>query len=80
MRDQRKVCEMSLYVWIQDGLRTSVAEWRPVLVQQIHQLFTKEPEIWRRIKMMFDSNDLTGTVRLAINKMFKDWFKINVQS
>ena len=80
MCDQRKVCEMSLYVWIQDGLRTGVAEWRPVLVQRIHQLFTKEPEIWRRIKMMFDSNDLTGTVRLPINRMFKDWFKINVQS
>ena len=38
MRDQRKVREMSLYVGIQDGLRTGVAEGRAVLVQQIHQL------------------------------------------
>ena len=38
MCDEGKVCEMSLDVWIQDGLRTGVAQWRPVLVQQVHQL------------------------------------------
>ena len=38
MSDQREVGEMSLDVWIQDGLRPSVAQRRPVLVQQIHQL------------------------------------------
>ena len=32
------MCEMSLDVWIQDGLRTGVAQWRPVLVQKVHQL------------------------------------------
>ena len=47
VRDEREVSEMSLYTGLQQGLRPGVAQGGPVLVQQVHQLITKESE--RRI-------------------------------
>ena len=38
--DHGEVSEVSLYTGIQDWLGSSVAQRGPVLVQQIHQLFT----------------------------------------
>ena len=36
--DEREVSEMSLNTGVQQGLRPGVAEGRPVLVQEVHQL------------------------------------------
>lgn len=33
------MCEMALDAGIQDMLRSSIAQWGSVLVQQVHQLF-----------------------------------------
>ena len=45
MSDAGEVRQMSLYCWIQNGLRIGVAQWRSILVQQIHQLFTDNTKI-----------------------------------
>lgn len=37
--NEREMCEVSLDGWLQDYLRPSVAQRRPVLVQQVHQFF-----------------------------------------
>ena len=37
--DERKVRQMALDVRFQDDLRPRVAQGRPVLVEQVHQLF-----------------------------------------
>ena len=44
MGDLREVGEVSLNVWLQDGVGSGVAEGRTILIQQIHQLFTQKPE------------------------------------
>ena len=38
MCDEREVSEMSLNTGVQQGLGPGVAEGRPVLVQEVHQL------------------------------------------
>ena len=45
MSDAGEVRQMSLYCWIQNGLRIGVAQWRSILVQQIHQLFADNTKI-----------------------------------
>ena len=47
VRDKRKVRQMALDIWLQDDLRSSVAQWRPVLVEQVHQLFGDLPIIYQ---------------------------------
>jgi len=36
MRDKREMCEMALDAGIQDMLRSGIAQWGSVLVQQVH--------------------------------------------
>lgn len=43
MGDQGKVSEMSLNVGVQDHGRLGVAQGRPVLVEEVHQLLGDEP-------------------------------------
>ena len=43
MRDHGEVGEMLLYARVQDHGRLRVAEGRPVLVQQVHQLLGDHP-------------------------------------
>ena len=44
MSDEREVSEVSLDGGVQQGLGPGVAEGRPVLVQQVHQLIAEESE------------------------------------
>lgn len=43
--DERKVRQVALDVGLQDDLRPRVAQGRPVLVEQVHQLFGDLPEM-----------------------------------
>ena len=56
--DLREVGEVPLDVGVEDGLGPGVAQGAPVLVQEIHQLFTKEPEKWRALRWAGDRSDL----------------------
>ncbi len=58
VRDLREVGEVPLDVGVEDGLGPGVAQGAPVLVQEIHQLFTKEPEKWRALRWVGDRSDL----------------------
>ena len=42
-----EVGEMSLDAWVQDRLGAGVAQGRPVLVQQVHQLLADHPGVGR---------------------------------
>ena len=42
--DHGEVGEMPLYAGVQDGLGSGVAQWGPVLVQQVHQLLANVPK------------------------------------
>ena len=42
--DGGEVGQVSLDTRLQHGWRTGVAQWRPVLVQQVHQLIAEESE------------------------------------
>ena len=48
--DLGEVCEVPLDVGVEDGLGPGVTQGAPVLVQEVHQLFTKEPEKWRALR------------------------------
>ena len=43
MGDHGEVGEGTLDAWVEDRLRPRVAQWRPVLVQQVHQLLADHP-------------------------------------
>ena len=44
VRDERKMRQVALDVGLQDDLRSCVAQRRPILVEQVHQLFGDLPE------------------------------------
>ena len=56
--DLGEVCEVPLDVGVEDGLGPGVTQGAPVLVQEVHQLFTKEPEKWRALRWVGDRSDL----------------------
>ena len=56
--DLREVGEVSLDVGVKDGLGPGVTQRTPILVQEVHQLFTKEPEKWRALRWAGDRSDL----------------------
>lgn len=58
MSDLREVGEVSLDVGVKDGLWPGVTQRAPILVQEVHQLFTKEPEKWRALRWAGDRSDL----------------------
>ena len=43
MGDHGEVGERALDAWVEDRLRSRVAQGRPVLVQQVHQLLADKP-------------------------------------
>ena len=47
MSNHGEVGEMSLDAWVQDRLGAGVAQGRPVLVQQVHQLLADHPGVER---------------------------------
>ena len=44
MRDERKMRQVALDIGLQDDLWSCVAQRRPILVEQVHQLFGDLPE------------------------------------
>ena len=63
VRDEGEVSEMSLYTGLQQGLGPGVAEGGPVLVQQVHQLITKESER-RKLSKIFRSAKLVIIIHI----------------
>ena len=53
MRDHGEVCEVPLYAGVEDDGGFGVAEGRPVLVQQVHQLFRHHPETQKSLRDTF---------------------------
>ena len=58
MSDLREVGEVPLDVGVEDGLGPGVTQGAAILVQEVHQLFTKEPEKWRALRSAGDRSDL----------------------
>ena len=56
--DHREVCEGPLDVGVEYGLGPGVTQRTAILVQEVHQLFTKEPEKWRALRWAGDRSDL----------------------
>ena len=49
MGDHGEVGERALDAWVEDRLRSRVAQGRPVLVQQVHQLLADKPAQMLRV-------------------------------
>ena len=64
--DHGEVGEVSLDARVQDGLRVGVAERRPVLVEELHQLVTNIPEIDTIQKYFSGENILISFLQIIL--------------
>ncbi len=65
MRDEGEVREVPLDRCVQDLLRPRVAEWRAVLVQEVHQFFGDEPFMEEREEKKTESQERHMSILVA---------------